>query len=201
MTRSAPRSPRDPVKRRGAPVVERVLEVALEALAERGFQGLSVPEVAERAGLNKTSVYRRWPTKEALVAAALESALGHAAALPDKGSLHADLVAFAQTAVAFVTAPLGRAVMRTLLADAENPEVRAIADQMLAAQRSGPRALFRRAQERGELAADADVTMALTVVAGAILHRSFIEQKSVSKDFVSRLVALVVRGLGAAPKP
>lgn len=200
MTRSAPSSPKDPVKRRGAPVVERVLEVALEALAERGFQGLSVPEVAERAGLNKTSVYRRWPTKEALVAAALESALGHAAPLPDTGSLYEDLVVFAHTAVAFVTAPLGRAVMRTLLADADNPEVRAIADEMLAAQRSGPRVILRRAQERGELDANADVTMALTVVAGAILHRSFIEQKSVSKDFIQRLVSLIVRGLGPPPK-
>jgi|LNFM01.1.fsa_nt_gb AcrR family transcriptional regulator len=197
MTRSAPSEASRPLKRRGAPVVDRVLDVALEALAEQGFHGFSVPAVAERAGLNKTSVYRRWPTKTALVSAALERALGHRAQLPDTGSLREDVLAFAQGAVAFVTSPVGRAVMRTLLADADHPEVRELAASMLREQTNGPRAIFRRAQARGELARDADVTMALTVVAGAIVHRTFIEHGALTPAFVTRLVTLVVDGLCA----
>ena len=77
----------DAPRRRGAPVVEQVLDLALEELARVGYHRLSVPAVAARAGLNKTSVYRRWPTKGALVGAALAGALGHDAPLPDTGAL------------------------------------------------------------------------------------------------------------------
>ena len=178
-------------------MVDRVLDVTLEALAEQGFHSLSVPAIAERAELNKTSVYRRWPTKGALVTAALERALGHRAPLPDTGSLRDDLLAFAQGAVAFVHSPVGRGVMRTLLADADDPEVRELAATMLREQTSGPRVLFRRAQARGELARDADVSMALRVVAGAILHRAFIEHKEPTGAFVTGLITLLCDGLCA----
>jgi AcrR family transcriptional regulator len=176
-------------------VVERVLEVTLEALAEQGYHRLSVPEVAERAGLNKTSVYRRWPTKEALVAAALESALGHDAPLPDTGSLKTDMRAFVQRAVAWADSDIGRAVMKTLLADGAEPEVRSLVEGLLPGRASGPAALFRRARERGELAPDADVPMALSVVAGAISHRLFVENRRATPAWVGRLVTMVERGL------
>lgn len=195
MTRKAPADAEPEVRRRGAPVVERVLDVTLEALAEQGFHGLSVPAVAERAGLNKTSVYRRWPTKGALVSAALERAMGHRAPLPDTGSLREDLLLFARGAVAFTSSPLGRGVLRTLMASADDPELRGLADAMLAEQTHGPRALFRRAQERGELGRDADVSMALRVVAGAIVHCVLIEQGEPTPAFVERLIALVCDGL------
>ncbi len=184
-------------KRRGAPVVERVLEVTLEVLAEQGYHRLSVPEVAERAGLNKTSVYRRWPTKEALVAAALESALGHDAPLPDTGALTSDMQALVLGAVRWGGSPVGRGVMKTLLSDRAEPEVRSLIDGLLRRRASGPVALFRRASDRGELSPDADVPMALSVIAGAISHRLFVENARATKAWVARLVTLVERGLRA----
>jgi AcrR family transcriptional regulator len=185
-------------KRRGAPVVERVLEVTLEELARHGYHRLSIPEVADRAGFNKTSVYRRWPTKEALVAAALEGALGHDAPLPDTGALTSDMQAFVQGAVAWADSPVGRGVMKTLLADGSEPEVRSLLDGLLRRRASGPVLLFRRARERGELHPDADVPMALSVIAGAISHRLFVEDARASPAWVKRLVTLVARGLTAA---
>lgn len=184
-------------RRRGAPVVDRVLEVTLEDLARLGYHRLSVPDVATRAGLNKTSVYRRWPTKRALVAAALERALGHDAPLPDTGALRSDMLAFALVAAGWVASPVGRGVMKTLFADGEDPELRALVDTLFRAQATGPLALFRRAEARGELPPGADVPMALTVIAGALAHRVFVEHGPVTPDFVERLVALVADGLGA----
>jgi AcrR family transcriptional regulator len=62
-------SPRGRPRRAGAD--EEILAVALELLREKGYRDLNVDEVAERAGVAKTTVYRRWPTKGALVAAAI----------------------------------------------------------------------------------------------------------------------------------
>jgi AcrR family transcriptional regulator len=182
-------------KRRGAAVVERVLDLTLEELARVGFHRLSVPEVAERAGLNKTSVYRRWATKGALVAAALERAMGHDDTLPDTGSLRSDILAFALAAASWADSSVGRAVMKTLLTDGDDPDVRAIIATLIVARANGPRTLFKRAVARGELDAKADVRMAMTVIAGAVSHRVLVENASVTEAFVKRLVRLVVDGL------
>jgi AcrR family transcriptional regulator len=177
-------------------VVERVLDLTLEELGAVGFHRLSVPDLAARAGLNKTSVYRRWPTKGALVAAALARAMGHDAPVPDTGALRTDMLAFTQAAAAWAESPVGRAVTRTLMADGADPEVRALV-QVLHAGAPGPRALFERAQARGELSADADVSMALTVLAGAMSHHVRVEGAEVTPAFVARLVTLVADGLTA----
>lgn len=184
------------MKQRGEPVVRRVLEVALEQLAAHGYERLSVPEVAALAGLNKTSVYRRWPTKADLVREALGASMGHAEEVLDSGDLRADLLALARTAVAFVESPLGLAVLRTLLAEGANPEVRGLAAAMIQQQGvQGPGAIFARAIARGELARSTDVRLVLTTVAGAIMHRILIEQSAVTEDFLMRLIDLVLFGL------
>jgi len=184
------------MKQRGEPVVRRVLEVTLEQLAAHGYERLSVPEVATLAGLNKTSVYRRWPTKADLVREALGASMGNAAQALESGDLRADLLTLARTAVAFVESPLGLAVLRTLLAEGANPEVKGLAASMIQQQGAqGPGAIFERAVARGELAHSTDVKLVLTTVAGAIMHRILIEQSSVTEDFLTRLIDLVIFGL------
>ena len=176
--------------------MRRVLEVTLEQLAAHGFERLSVPEIAASAGLNKTSVYRRWPTKGELVREALAASMGHAGEAPDTGDLRTDLLVLAKAAVGFVESPLGMAVLRTLLAEGANPELREVAASLFQQQETeGPRLVFARAIARGELSQDADLQLALTTVAGALMHRIFIEQTPITDDFIERLIDLVLFGL------
>jgi AcrR family transcriptional regulator len=183
-------------KQRGDSVVRRVLEVTLEHLAAHGFERLSVPEVAASAGLNKTSVYRRWPTKGDLVREALGASLGHTGETPDCGNLRTDLLVLAKSAVSFVESPLGMAVLRTLLAEGANPEIREMAASLFQQQETeGPRLVFARAITRGEISQDADIPLLLTTVAGALMHRIFIEHTSITDDFIERLIDLVLFGL------
>ena len=65
---------------RGEPVVRGILAAALEELASAGYRALRIEDVATRAGVNKTTVYRRWPTKEDLVRAEADAAAAEAAA-------------------------------------------------------------------------------------------------------------------------
>lgn len=195
MTRRSAERPAQPRKQRGEPVVRKVLEVTLEQLAVHGFERLSVPEVAALAGLNKTSVYRRWPTKGDLVREALTASMGHAGEVPDTGDLRSDLVLLARAAVGFVESAQGMAVLRTLLAEGTNPDVREIAASMFRQQETaGPRLVFKRAMARGDLAADTDVKLVLTTIAGALMHRILIEQVRVTEVFIERLIDLVLLG-------
>lgn len=182
-------------RRRGDVVVRRVLDITLQQLAEVGFERLSIPEIAALAGLNKTSVYRRWPTKADLVRAAISQSMAQSQDVPDTGSLRTDLIALVQSVAAFITSARGVGVVRTVIADGDNPEVRALSALMW--QEAGgdfPRQIIERAMRRGELPVDADVQLLLFTLAGAILHRVFVEHADPDEAFAGRLVALVLHG-------
>jgi AcrR family transcriptional regulator len=182
-------------QRRGEAMVHRVLEVTLQQLAEVGFERLSIPEVAELAGVNKTSIYRRWVTKADLVQAALGHSMGHLRDLPDTGQLATDLEAMVKIVRDFVTSPRGMGVVRTVFADGELVGLPQLAKSMWPeAMQALPRVVIERAVCRGELPASADIEMLLFTLAGAILHRIFVERRDVDDDFARRLVKMVLYG-------
>lgn len=180
---------------RGSQFVRKVHDAVIGQLAAAGFERLSIPEVAERAGVNKTSIYRRWPTKTALVRAALEASMGSAGSVSSTGDLRTDLVHAARLAAQFVQSPIGTGALRMLLAEGANPDVREVAASMLRRQETeGPRALFDLAIARGELPPDTDVQLVLSTVAAALMHRAFIEQRPLTDAFIESLVELVLDG-------
>ncbi len=176
-----------------------VLGVTLAQVAEVGFERLSIPEVALLAGANKTSIYRRWPGKSELVRDALGAAMSHADNPPDTGELRGDLVGLARAVAAFTQSPVGTAVVRILLAEGGNPEVRALAHAAYGeAGRRGPGVVLARAVKRGELRGDLEPSLVLFTIAGAIVHRVFVEQRRATNAFLEQVVDLVL--FGAAVK-
>lgn len=195
MTRKPGKQTAEP-KRRGEPVVRKVMDVTLEQLAAVGYERLSIPEIATLAGLNKTSVYKRWPTKADLVKDALSGTMGHTIEAPDTGSFRTDFIALTSIAISFAESPLGMSVMRVLFSEGFNPDIRNLATSMLREQgKMGHQLVFKRAIARGELPKDADFQTALSTVAGAILQRIFIEQSRATDAFLEKLVDLVLFGL------
>jgi AcrR family transcriptional regulator len=146
---------------RGAPIVRRTLDSALVELARVGYAALRVDDVATRARVNKTTVYRRWPTKEALVVAALLSIAERHASLevPDTGSLRGDLLEVARRRLAFMQSREGRVVSRMVNADAPDPGLLAIIQSLRQAHEAVPYAIIERAKKRLELRADVDPAM------------------------------------------
>ena len=92
---------------RSARVREAVLKATLHTVAERGADAVSISEVARRADVHETSIYRRWPTKEHLVLDALLDYSETKLPIPDTGTLRDDLVAFATEVAGYVDSPLG----------------------------------------------------------------------------------------------
>jgi len=178
--------------KRGQAFVDRVFRATLELLGEVGFDGLSIPGVAERVGANKTSLYRRWPTRVDLLRDVLEAHMGASQTVTSSGNLRADLMQIARAAVAFVESPLGRSALGGLLAAGAHPDIRAIFTEIMRAGARGPRLLFRQARARGELAEDVDVDLLLSVVAGAFMHRALIEHRPLGAEFVQGVVDLVL---------
>jgi AcrR family transcriptional regulator len=188
-----------PPQPRGEAFVRVVLDATLTELADVGFARLSIPAIGELAGVNKTSIYRRWPDKAALVRDALAAAMSHADNPPDTGALRSDLIALARTVAVFMQSRVGTAVIRILLAEGGNPEVRALANTTYqGAGRHGPWAVIARATKRSELTTEVDPSLLLFTIAGSIMHRVFVEQRDVSDEFLQQVVDLVL--VGAAVK-
>jgi AcrR family transcriptional regulator len=185
---------------RGEVVVRRIFSVTLEQLARVGLGRLSVPEVARLAGVNKTSVYRRWPTRDALVAAALDASMEHARDVPDTGSLAGDLAVLIGRVVEFVESPRGGALLRTLFADQHDAGLQALArSAWQQAAGESPLAIGARAVARGELSPSADFELFMFAAAGAVLHRLFVERAAADEAWVERLLALLLPGVTARP--
>lgn len=174
--------------------MRRIFDVALAELARVGLAALSVPDVARKAGVNKTSVYRRWPTKEALVKAALDSSMQHARDVPDTGSFRSDLTALLGRVVEFLESPRGGALIRTLFLDGHNHALRKIStDAWAEAAGESPAVIVMRAVERGELDPSTDVELLLFTAAGAVLHRLFVERAKADAEWLERLLALLLK--------
>ena len=153
--RFAPR--RDAGRPRGEPVKEEVLTRTLEEVARQGVDGMRVEVIAHVAGVNKTSVYRRWPTREALAEAALESAKAIVLRpVPDTGTLQKDLLEFVRSLMEFMSSPRGRAIARIALDNSMRAGPTAkVASQFWKQVSRTMRPVMGRARDRGEWRRDA----------------------------------------------
>lgn len=187
--KSGPRAVTPRTGGRSARVVAAVLEAALEELTVRGYGALSIEAVAERAGVAKTTVYRRWPTRSALVSAAFAAERDKGPRLPDEGSLVADLTAYYFELVCWKATDRGKAIHRVLLLESDDPELVELVGRLREERRRSALELVERARARGESTAALDVDYLLDAI-GSLMHfRTTLVARPMSRDDVTVVVA------------
>ncbi|MGL6075508.1 MAG: TetR/AcrR family transcriptional regulator [Fimbriiglobus sp.] len=186
---------------RGDAFVRPVLETTLSQLAEVGFERLSIPRVAELAGVNKTSIYRRWPTKDELVREALQLVTSHTEQDIDTGTFRGDLLALVKTVAEFIQSPLGAAAVRILLTEGDSMNLRGMAELAYqSASHQAPLQIMARAMNRGEIKAGVAPELILFTLAGALIHRVLVERREVSDEFIEQSLDLVLYGSASSLK-
>ena len=169
---------RDAGRPRGAAIQRTVLASVLEEISENGVEALSVERVARRSDVNKTTIYRRWPTRESLIAAALEGFADQlGASVPDTGSLAGDLSVLIKTVSAMVGQPAGLALLRAALSSSTQLSVSKLARSRVGDATKHPITLMvSRARARGEWREGVRIEQLVFTMVGAILHRALMEQ-------------------------
>jgi AcrR family transcriptional regulator len=183
--------------RRGRPrradADEVILSAALQLLAEVGVGGLSMDDLAQRAGVGKATIYRRWTSKESLVLDALHTATTPIPT-PDEGDLRSDLTTYTDALIERFGAGRGSDVLPHLIAaSCYDENLRASLDEYTRARQATIRLILRRGIERGELGADADLDLLVDVILGPFFYRHLLTGAPLDRDFSRRLVDLVVR--------
>ncbi len=179
---------------RGEPVVRGVLDATIAELAAVGYGALRIEDVATRAGVNKTTIYRRWPTKQDLVRAALESVTVEQVVAPDTGSLRGDMLEIGRHMAEVMSSPGGRSLRLMLMTEERNPDFMAIASSLRDGFEAAPRPVVEAARARGELAQGIDTVLLFSVLAGALQHRMFLEREEIEDGYLARLVDLILAG-------
>jgi len=195
---------------RSADADRAILAAARAVLAEQGWGGLTMGDVAARAGVAKTTLYRRWPSKNDLVVTAV-AVLFDELEMADLGSLRADIEAVVQQFAELLAQPESQAALLALFAEAtRDPALRqrvreAITDPQKQLVRQGRAA----AQARGELPPDedpaqacADVDVIFDTIAGAVEHRMLVAGEPASPEWIRRFTTLLLTPMtGVAHHP
>lgn len=178
---------------RSAVADQAILDAATELFIELGYDGLTMEGVAARAGVGKTTVYRRYPGKVDLVMAAAERLSARKGPTPDTGSLRGDLLALARGYRRMLATDAGKAIPATLAANVRHRELARAHRSFIARRRADSAVVLTRAVARGELSEDTDLGLVLDLLTAPLFFRAFITGESLDDRFLTALVDAVTR--------
>ena len=184
---------RPPGRPRSLEADRAILRATVDLLADEGYGGVTMEGVAARAGVGKATVYRRWPSKSALVVDAVDTCREHALQPPDTGSVREDLLAFVRGFMHHLrTSDAGR-VMPALVAElARSPELAsAFREGFVQPRRAKVLEALRRGIERGEVRDGVDAELVADGVVALLMHRFLVTGMEIDDELPARVVDLL----------
>ncbi|MDQ0789277.1 AcrR family transcriptional regulator [Streptomyces sp. B3I8] len=202
---SRPSAPRPAGRPRSAAADAAILQATRAALVELGWSRLTLGDVATRAGVAKTTLYRRWAGKNELVVDAV-AVLFDELELPDRGSLAADVEGVVRQFAAILDRPETKTALMAVVAEAtrDAPLRERIRTSIVERQKRLVVEGRARATARGELPAEPDAGAAhraadliFDVVAGAVVHRTLVSGEPADAEWTRAFTRLLLDGLSA----
>lgn len=178
-------------------ITEAIRVAVIEELASAGYARMSIEAVARRAGVGKTAVYRRWPSKLHIVIDVVSAIAVQGMPVPDTGSLLGDVRALIGMIARALRNPLAAQIIPDLLAEAaRNPEIaRTLEVALRDTQRDIVAVVLRNAAQRGELPDGTDGELALDLITGPLYWRLAVIRTPLPKGHLDRLAAATAAAL------
>jgi AcrR family transcriptional regulator len=188
---------RPPGRPRSEESRQSILRSTLKLLKEPGgFPELSIEAIAADANVGKTTVYRWWPTKAALVADAFSSSADEELRFPDTGSVRRDMSLQMRRLIRIFRSERGKIVAALLAGGQSDPElIEAFRDRFLWPRRKQAYKTLRRGIERGELPVGSDLDLILDSLYGPIYMRFLIRHAKFDESFADEICGIVLQGL------
>jgi AcrR family transcriptional regulator len=187
-----PGRPRSPEARRA------ILDAAIDLFVQRGYQATSIEGVAARAGVGKTTIYRRWPSKEDLIVDAINELIFDVEA-PDTGSVRGDLVEMLVTVQTIFTSSRAGEVFPRMAGEvaAASPLGRAYLERVIEPRFAVLQAMIARGVARGELPPETDPQLVRAMLIGPVILWKLLGRlrRTDARDRAERIVDTVLAGL------
>ncbi|MFY9842032.1 MAG: TetR/AcrR family transcriptional regulator [Terriglobales bacterium] len=188
---------RSPGRPRSEESRQSILRSTLKLLKrDGGFPELSIEAIAADANVGKTTVYRWWPTKAALVADAFSASADDELRFPDTGSVQTDMTLQMRRLIRIFRSKRGKVVAALLAGGQSDRElIEAFRDRFLWPRRRQAYKTLQRGIDRGEIPADSDLDLILDSLYGPIYMRFLIRHDRLEESFADELCELVLDGL------
>lgn len=177
---------------RSTKVVTAVRQALFDLLAERGLNGVEIPEIALRAGVNRTTIYRRWPTKAALLLALMLEEMRVRVPTPNTGCFQTDLEQMLKGIASILADPAIRSIF-FFLSSRVDPEAARVKSAFWEQRFADSGEIVTRAVMRGELPKDVSPRVILELAAAPLLYRILILGTSVDDRTIRQMAAWVAR--------
>ena len=175
-----------------------IVQATLDLLAEVGYESMSIEAIASRAGVGKTTIYRRYTSKEELVADAIES-LRDDLAIPDTGTFWGDMDILINNAAKKIDSSLGRQTLALIISTASsNPQFAEVYwTKYTKLRREAFSKVLERAKLRGETHKDADVDLIIDLVSGSLYYALIFKPTTEPVEaYMRRTMNLLLKGIG-----
>lgn len=188
---------RGPGRPRSLEADQAIRRAVIDALAEESYDGLTIEGVAARAGCGKATIYRRWPSKSALVIDAIAACKDAGVELPDTGSARDDLLASVRGLLRSMrTSDVGRVLPALVVELARNAELAdSFRERFVLPRRARLREILVRGVDRGELRPDLDLDLVTDALVAVFQHRLLFTGMAVDEGLPDRLVDMLWRGI------
>ena len=188
---------RPPGRPRSEESRQAILRSTLKLLKQDGgFPELSIEAIAADANVGKTTVYRWWPTKAALVADAFSTSADDELRFPNTGSVQKDMSLQMKRLIRILRSKRGKVVAALIAGGQSDPElIEAFRERFLWPRRRQAYQTLQRGVDRGELPADGDLDLILDSLYGPIYLRFLIRHDRLNESFADEICALVLQGL------
>lgn len=171
---------------------DRVLATTFELLSESGLGGLSVDQVAVRSGVAKTTIYRHWPSRAALVIDACSRISGDQE-VPDTGTLEGDVTAILTNIAHLLRTARWSSVLPSIVDVAErDPEFADIHSRIQLGHAAPLREVLERAARRGEIPSSADRSTMIAALLGPLFYRRWFSREPIDDQFVQTIAAIFI---------
>jgi len=176
----------------------RILAAASSLILMRGFESMTVDEVASNAGVGKATVYRRWSRKEDLAVAAMEQLYRDEMPSPDTGSIRGDLESMFASVLGFVNSPAGIDYVRTTIKESmRDDRIATLYREASLRAAASATEVFQRAIARGEVRPGIPVRAAVEFLGGLVAMRVITGEDMPGLEQVDDLVDFVLNGINA----
>jgi AcrR family transcriptional regulator len=183
----------NPTFRRGEAVRRKVLAATIASLIEDGYAATTVESIATRAGVHKTTIYRRWTTRERLVVEALAERVGADIPLPDTGAIEVDLRELARRFVRWATSADGSAMIATMVtAGAEGEEIARARRDFFASRFRQAAIVIDRAIAREEIPVGTTPASVLRMMLAPLYFRLLIVPEPLTEDAADEAAAIAL---------
>jgi len=187
---------RQPGRPRSEHARHAILRSTLKLLQRSGFPDLSIEAIAADARVGKTTVYRWWPDKGALVVDAFASSTETKLHFPDTGSVYRDMSLQMRRGIRIFRSERGKVVAALLAGGQSDPELlEAFRERFLWPKRRQAYQTLQRGIDRGELPADSDLDLILDSLYGPIYMRFLIRHDKLDEGYADEICGLVLQGL------